>query len=101
MIEPSPRRAVQNLNTFQAIVAPDLCILEETHYELTSKLVTSRSSNHRYTTNGTQIHQFPPENYTHGEAPTRITNSDDEKVLLAFWVCKSRVYRESLVVEIE
>lgn len=31
MIEPNPRRAVQNLNTFHAIVAPDLCIL----YKLT------------------------------------------------------------------
>jgi len=28
MIEPNPRRAVQNLNTFHAIVAPDLCILD-------------------------------------------------------------------------
>ena len=29
MIEPSPRKAVQNLNTFQAIAAPDLCILKK------------------------------------------------------------------------
>ena len=29
MIEPNPRRAVQNLNTFQAIPAPDLYILLE------------------------------------------------------------------------
>ena len=27
MMEPSPRRAVQNLNTFHAIAAPDLCIV--------------------------------------------------------------------------
>lgn len=27
-MEPRPRRAVQNLNTFQAMAAPDLCMLE-------------------------------------------------------------------------
>lgn len=29
MIEPSPRKAVQNLKTFQAIAGPDLCITRE------------------------------------------------------------------------
>lgn len=31
MIDPRPRRAVQNLKTFHAIVVPDLCILKSNH----------------------------------------------------------------------
>lgn len=38
MIDPSPRRAVQNLNTFHAIVVPDLCIVFKPNHEKKSNL---------------------------------------------------------------
>lgn len=100
-MEPNPRRAVQNLNTFHAMAAPDLCMLEEKHKKQSNPTIIQLPKivfftlmvEHDNSCHGQnqENHQFPirRKHTRDSGAPMPEAKKEKEKALLA---CKIGIF---------